>query len=91
MTESNQQTPDAQTATPAKSNYLLSVAGKKISYMAGKGAVALAGSAFATHLAYKYGLNITLPTLQASVAGATLMSLEWLHDFVKVKTGKSWL
>lgn len=74
-----------------KQNYLLSVAAKKLAIMAGKGAVALASSAVATHLAYQYGFNITLPTLQASVAGATLLALEWAHDFIKVKTGIRWL
>lgn len=80
-----------QNETKSKGNYLLSVAAKKVSIMAGKGAVALASSTFATHLAYQYGFNITLPTLQASVAGATLLVLEWAHDFIKVKTGVTWL
>jgi len=59
--------------------------------MAVKGVTAIAGSALATHLAYQYGFNITLPKLQAGVGLAVLTAMEWLHDFLKVKTGKSWL
>lgn len=77
--------------TQSKSQYLWSVAGKKLGYMLAKGVTALASSAFATHLAYQLGWEIQLPTLQAGAAGVALLATEWLHDFLKVKTGKSWL
>jgi len=74
-----------------QSDYLWSIAGKRLGYMAGKGATALAGSVVATHLAYKYGWNVHLEVLQAIVAGVVLLVTEWIHDWLKVKTGISWL
>ena len=76
---------------PSPSDYLWSVAAKKISIMAGKAGVALIGTAIARKLAYKYGFNVNIETFQAQIAGAILLGTEWLHDWLKVKTGKSWL
>ncbi len=75
----------------SKPDYLWSVAGKKLGYMLAKGVTALASSAVATHLAYQLGWNIQLPTLQAGAAGVALLATEWLHDYLKVKTGFTWL
>lgn len=77
--------------TQTKSDYLWSVAAKKLGYMVAKGVTALASSALATHMAYQLGWNIQLPTLQAGAAGVALLATEWLHDILKVKTGLSWL
>lgn len=74
-----------------QADYLWSVAAKKVSYMIVKGVVALAGSSLATQIGTKYGIALNPTVLQSSVAIGTLGVVEWIHDYLKVKTGKNWL
>ena len=87
--------PGAQTqpATPdqSRADYLWSVAGKKLGYMAGKLALGFVSSAGVMHLAYKYGWEVHPEQIQIEVTSGVALMLHALHDYLKVKTGKSWL
>jgi hypothetical protein len=73
------------------SDYLWSVAAKKVGIMLTKGAVAVAAAPVVTSILPKFGIHIDTVELRTGLPVAVLAGAEWLHDYLKVKYGWKWL
>lgn len=74
-----------------QADYLWSVAGKKLAYLAGKLALGFVSSAGFMRLAYKYGWNVHPDQVVMAVTSGVALIVHGVHDYLKVKTAKSWL
>ena len=72
-------------------NWLWQVALKKVAYAVAKGAIALLASSKLLPIIEAHGVHVDQAALSVALPTTLFGLLEAAHDWLKVKTGMSWL
>lgn len=72
-------------------NWLWSVALKKVAYAVAKLLITLLTSIKVEGMLKQHGINVDIPAITIALPATLYGGLEAIHDYLKLKTGISWL